>query len=320
MILWIVVLSLLVLYIVITIRRSQLLPSSNKVVLISGCDSGFGKLSALQLSSKGCTVLAGCYTNEGIQSLNAEKRSNLIPFSLDITKQKSIDDAVKLVNKYCKDQGLWALINNAGIAHGAEVDLLPLQGMRDLLEVNFFGHVAMTQALLTFIKKSKGRIINTASVAGRGIAIPRLTSYVVSKRAIEGFNDCLRIELKPWGINVIVIEPGYMGTEIFANARLLHVEWRRNIPKEKIEEYGDVYFNELESQAASRRTRKIGDPQLVSDAYTHAVLSSYPKQRYLVGTDAWLIFSWLPLVPSWLGDIIISYLSPMPVPLVLRKH
>jgi len=289
-------------------------------VFISGCDSGFGKLSALQLSRKGCTVLAGCYTQSGKQNLLSEKLPNLIPFDLDITNQDSINNAVKLTKKYCKEYPLWALINNAGIGSLGLIDLVPVDTFRTVLEVNFFGHVSITQQLIPLLKKSKGRIINTASIMGRGIASPGVCAYIVSKRALEAFNDCLRIELRPWEVRVSVIEPGYMNTDIIGSAAKNFEELKRNIPKEKFEEYGEEYFKDIEKILENLpRSRMLGNPQKVSDAYVHAVLAIHPKQRYLVGNDAWLVYSWLALLPSWLADFITLKIQPQSLPAILRK-
>jgi len=287
-------------------------------VLISGCDSGFGKLSALQLSRKGCTVLAGCYTQTGKQNLLSEKLPNLIPFDLDITDQDSINNAVKLTKKYCKEYPLWALINNAGIGALGLIDLIPVDTFRKVLEVNFFGHVSITPQLIPLLKKSKGRIINTASIMGRGVATPGACAYIVSKRALEAFNDCLRIELRPWEVSVSVIEPGYMNTDLFGSVIKSFEEMKRIIPKEKLEEYGEEYFKDVE-KILENLPRFLGNPQKVSDAYEHAVLAQHPKQRYLVGNDAWLLYSWLALLPSWLADFITATLGPQPLPAFLRK-
>jgi len=306
-----------VIFAVISIRRSYWLDPKNKVIVISGCDSGFGKLSVRQLSRKGCTILAGCYTKEGIQSLNSEKPSNVFPFHLDITKQESIDNATQIIKQHCQDKSLWALINNAGIAKAGIIDLSTMAAFRDTFEVNFFGHVAMTKALLPLLRKSKGRVINTASIMGRGVSFSGGAPYVASKRAIEAFNDCLRLELRPWGITVIVIEPGFMNTPIVTGSKQAQSEMMKNLTREQLLDYGDEYFKETE-KAFDSLTKVTGNPQHVADAYVHAALSLYPKHRYLVGYDAWIIFSWLPLLPSWLQDLIVN-LVPQPVPAVLKK-
>jgi len=272
-------------------------------VFISGCDSGFGKLSALQLSRRGCTVLAGCLTQPGIKNLLAEKLPNLIPFELDITSQESIENAVTLIKKHCADYPLWAIINNAGIAPLGLIDLITLEDFRKVLEVNFFGHVSITQKLIPLLKKSNGRVVNTSSVVGRGMAAVGLTAYIVSKRAVEAFNDCLRLELRPFEIGVSVVEPGFMNTDILTKSYQSSQQLKDTISKEKLEEYQE-YFNRVDRVFEKIPQLLVGNPQQVSDVYTHAVLAKYPKQRYLVGTDAWLLFSWLPLLPSWIADYI----------------
>jgi len=285
----------------------------SKVVLISGCDSGFGKLIALELSQRGCTVLAGCFTEIGIKSIQLEKRDNLIAFELDITDQQSIKKCKKLADHYCNNTGLWALINNAGIAKGGNIDMITLDSVREVFEVNFFGHVAMTQSLLSLIKQRKGRIINMASMAGRDFLVGNGTmSYAASKRAIEALNDCLRLELKPWKILVSVIEPGFMKTNMISPQNLSQIvdEQKQTASQEVLEQYGENYFKDVKERATAI-SLGAGDPNEVTEAYLHAVLGKYPKQRYLVGREKWLLLL-LTNVPVWISDWIFALAVPKP--------
>lgn len=309
----------IIVFIIIQYRRSLwLTPSPQKFIFISGCDSGFGNLAAKRLGRMGCTVLAGCLTKDAIKSLQAEKLP-IVPFEFDISKQESIDRAVEIINHHCKDHGLWAVINNAGIGRFGVIDLLDFDVFREVLEINFFGHVSITKALLPLLKKTKGRVINTASAIGRGVAGYGKTPYICSKRAMEAFNDCLRLELNPWGIKVIVIEPGYTNTNILPTAKNSWVELEKRLPKEKREEYGEVYFNDIKKWFGRVDPSQIGKPEPVVNAYVHAALAQHPKQRYMVGTDTWLIYSWLPLLPSWLSDEITKRLEAFPLPSFARK-
>jgi len=220
MIFWLLLLLGIVICIVMY-RRSLYLPADkNKIILVSGCDTGFGYLIALELSQKGCTVLAGCLTDPGVESLASLNRKNLFPFKLDITNQESVAYCKTFAEKHCGELGLWALINNAGIGAGGNIDMISLQSVRNVFEVNLFGHCAMTQALLPLVKKRKGRIINMVSMAGRDMGTYGAMSYFAVKRALNAFNDCLRLELHSRGILVIAIEPGFMKTNIISTENI----------------------------------------------------------------------------------------------------
>jgi len=271
---------------------------ANKVVLISGCDSGFGYGTAIKLAKLGFTVIAGCYTEKGVKSF--DKRDNIVPINLDITSEKSIQEAFEIVKKHTPN-GLWALLNNAGIVGGMNLEFTSMEDYRLVMEVNFFGHVAMTKQFLPLIKKGKGRIINMASIAGR-IATSIMSSYSASKHAMEGWSEALRNDLHQFGVQVIILEPGSMRTTLITKD-LEHsiVIALNNGPKELLAEYGENFKADLLKRFLPLTYSMSDDPALVVDAYVNAVISSLPKVRYVIGKGSriFLLFSYLP---SWLND------------------
>jgi len=271
---------------------------TNKVVLISGCDSGFGNGTAIELAKLGFKVIAGCYTPAGVESFKG--MNSIIPIQLDITSENSIKDAFEVVKKHTPN-GLWALINNAGIVDGLNIDFTTLKVYRSVMEVNFFGHVAMTKQFLPLIKKGKGRIINMASVAGR-VASAKMSAYTTSKHAMEGWSEGLRQDLWEFGIRVIILEPAFMKTTLVTqDIERTIVNTLKNAPKELLAEYGENFQADLLNKAVPRATSLSDDPAVVVAAYVNAVISKFPKTRYMLGKGSWLFVSF-SFLPSWLFD------------------
>jgi len=252
------------------------------------------------LSEKeGCTVLAGCFTEKGISEWNGKK--NVIPFMLDITKQESIENAVKIVNTHAP-QGIWALVNNAGTIQGAIFELTTVSAYRSLMEINFIGHVALTEKLLPFIKKSRGRIVNMSSVYGT-IPAPGTSAYCATKYAMYAWSMCIRRELSPYGISVSVVCPGYMKTPLTTAENLIKSfeNCLKDLPKEKLVEF-DNYVKMRPKILAAAAATIMENPQQVVDAYTHAILAQYPKSKYLAGKSAYSLNRQFNYYPEWLLD------------------
>ena len=157
-------------------------PSVNpqdKFVLISGCDSGFGHALAIELDKEGFNVLAGVYNDDSQTKLKAQLSSRATVFSLDITRKEDIDSAFKMIKQ--KTNVLYALVNNAGVITGGHIDWVTTDSIRQIMEINFFGHVAMTKTFLPLlITKRNSRVINVCSVAGF-LASPSAPAYCASK-------------------------------------------------------------------------------------------------------------------------------------------
>lgn len=191
------------------VKKKTSMSYSSFVIVITGCDSGFGEICAHQFTKLGFHVVAGCLTSNGVSNL---KGKVALPLLLNVTKQNEINEFVLETEKYCnlKKLKIWALINNAGIASGGCVDWVPMDSYRLIMEINFFGLVAVTKAFLPMLKGTKNsRIIMLSSVAGL-ISAPNTTAYSASKHAVEAFAKGLRAELRPWNIHVSNINPGFM--------------------------------------------------------------------------------------------------------------
>src|SRR5512133_1136305 len=175
-----------------------------RTALVTGASSGIGAACARRLESAGWRVFSGVRA-AGDAAAGTE-------VLLDVTSVEQIRAATKEIGQ------LDALVNNAGIAIAMPLEFLPLDELRRQLEVNVIGQVAVTQAFLPHLRRSRGRIVFVGSIAGKS-ALPFLGAYAASKHALEAIADTLRIELRPFGIEVAIVEPGTMATPIWQKAR-----------------------------------------------------------------------------------------------------
>ena len=192
-------------------------PAAGRVALISGCSTGIGRATALRLDRNGWTVYAGVRKPDDAEGLAAEGSDRLRPLLLDVTDPDSIDACRERIGAEAP-RGLHALVNNAGVAYTGPVEFIPLDDFRDQLEVNLIGHIAMLQAMIPALRLTGGRVVNVTSIGGV-VATPFFGPYNISKFGLEAVSDCLRTELRPWGIETIAIEPGSIATEIWEPRR-----------------------------------------------------------------------------------------------------
>ena len=182
-----------------------------KAVLVTGASSGMGKACAVRLAEGGFTVFAAVRKERDAQAIRESCSPRLIPIILDVTKDRSISEAAQTVQDAVGSAGLAGLVNNAGIAVTGPIELVPLEELRRQFEVNVFGQIAVTQALLPLIRAGRGRIINVGSVGAR-FALPFGSPLNSSKAAFESISDSMRMELRPWGIHVVLVSPGSIRT------------------------------------------------------------------------------------------------------------
>jgi len=297
----------------------------SKSVFITGCDTGFGHMLALQLADAGLTVFAGCLTEAGEAELHEKQQKKgtsckLIPLRLDVSSLESVEQAFEIVKKQLpSNDGLWALVNNAGVLRGGNLETQPISAWTLQLNVNVVGIASMTKTFLPLLRTAKGRVINIASVAGR-LGTSGTSSYNASKFAVEGLSDAWRRELKIWGIKVIVIEPGIMKTPLwdqpFKDADTDTI-WK-TLTTEQQQVYGREYFAEAYNAGKDLVTKVGGNPQLVVNAMHTAVTSKWPEPRVAVGYDTplWLLFASLPVC---IADPLLALVVKQPLPAALRK-
>ncbi|XP_035672225.1 retinol dehydrogenase 7-like [Branchiostoma floridae] len=294
---------------------------TDKTVLITGCDTGFGNLLARRLDQLGLRVFAGCLTEAGVAELRQSCSERLQPIRMDVTSSDSVKTAFRVVEKAVGSKGLWGLVNNAGIV-GSGVGAMEWSTVADyqaVIDVNLLGMIDVTRTFLPLLKRSRGRVVNVASVAGR-LALNYITPYSVSKFGVEAFSDSLRRSMRCFGVKVHIIEPSFFRTNINnmeVIIRLLDNIWQRQSPETK-KEYGQEFLQATKDVIIAGDGRKL-DPVAVVDAMEHALCATRPRSRYVVGWDAWLVFVPISWLPTELGDLVLRVLSPKITPTCCRK-
>jgi NAD(P)-dependent dehydrogenase (short-subunit alcohol dehydrogenase family) len=274
----------------------------NGGVVITGASSGIGEACALRLDELGYRVFAGVRRAEDAERLAQATSERLEPVILDVTDPEAIQAAARRVAEALGTEPLVGLINNAGIAVGGPLEFVPRAELRKQLEVNVVGPVARAQAFLPLLRRGSGRIVQMGSVSGR-FASPFLGPYSASKFALEALSDALRVELRPWGIHVSIIEPGVIATPIWKKSLAAADETMTEMPPALEELYGEMLGavrGEVEGLHGIPAAR-------VADAVVHALTAARPRPRYhVVGPSARLRLA-LAYLPTRLRDWIVAW-------------
>lgn len=255
--------------------------ADGRSVLVTGASSGIGEACALQLASRGWKVFAGVRSDDAIARLSATGYGDVTPLRMDVTDAASIRAAAEFITRETGTRGLTGLVNNAGIAVAAPLEFLTLDMLREQLEVNVIGQLAVTQAMLPLLRTARGRIVNMGSVSGR-VALPFLAPYAMSKFALEAMSDSLRVELAAWRIHVAVIEPGVIDTPIWRRSLAAADRLLGELPKTAHDLYGAMMTPMRQAVMKLR-----GSPvTTVVRAVLHALSARRPRARYVVGGDS----------------------------------
>lgn len=254
-----------------------------EIVVVTGASSGIGAATAKEMAQRGYHVLAGVRRE---QDANELRTANIEPVILDITSQSDITAVADRINNDPLGRPLRALVNNAGKGANAPVEVFDLQAWRELFEINYFGHIAITQKLLPKLISSKGRVVNISSVGGK-LAMATYGPYGGTKFALEALSDSLRREIAPLGVKVIVIEPGAVQTKISASAIATAREVASLMTPEQNDRYGAL-IHAVTAQAAS--ADKVGSKASVAaHVIAKAITAKSPRARYGVGREAALL-------------------------------
>jgi NAD(P)-dependent dehydrogenase (short-subunit alcohol dehydrogenase family) len=271
-------------------------------VLITGASTGIGRATALRLDRDGWRVYAGVRREEDAEALGATGSERLTPLILDVTDAGQIAAAAGQIEAVSPG-GLDGLVNNAGVAIPGPLETLPLEDFRRQVEINLTAQVAVTQAMLPLIRQARGRIVFIASIGGR-IAFPLNGAYHAAKFGIEAVGDVFRQELRPWGISVAVVEPGSIDTPIWERGERNadEIEARAHPDQEALYGAAIASFRGVVRKLAAKGI----PPEKVAKAIAHALESSRPRTRYLVGLDAKLQARLKLVIPTRLFDRIIA--------------
>uniref|UniRef100_A0A8C0IM66 11-beta-hydroxysteroid dehydrogenase type 2 n=1 Tax=Chelonoidis abingdonii TaxID=106734 RepID=A0A8C0IM66_CHEAB len=277
----------------------------------AGCDSGFGKQAAHHLDSMGFKVFASVLNLEsaGAQELRQRCSPSLTLLQMDLTKPEDIWKAQQLIQPQTASTGLWGLVNNAGFDDTiADAELSPLCKFRACMDVNFFGTLELTKALLPLLRSARGRIVTVSSPAG-DMPYPCLAAYGASKAALTLLMDTFRSELEPWGVKVSVILPGYFKTGTSCYPAYWHEKKEQllaSLPADLLQAYGEDYIHEINKQFVKFMKTANEDLSSVVNSITDALISASPAARYYPGAGMWLIYFIHHYLPSVIRDLFLK--------------
>jgi NAD(P)-dependent dehydrogenase (short-subunit alcohol dehydrogenase family) len=264
-----------------------------RAVLITGASSGIGRSATLRLADNGWQVFAGVRDR-----LDAPQRPGVHPVELDVTSQDSIEGAARILEQEAQGR-LDGLVNNAGIPVTGAVETIPVADFRRLIETNLIGQFAVTQAMLPAIRRAQGRIVFISSVGGR-VAFPYASAYHAAKFGVEGLAESLRAEMTDLGVDVSVVEPGSMATEIWGKGREHLAAVRDSLTPEQEAVYGEELAGFDQRLASADESAE--DPEAVAEVIEDALTDSRPDERYVVGRGAGALTAIEPLLPAAIAD------------------
>jgi NAD(P)-dependent dehydrogenase (short-subunit alcohol dehydrogenase family) len=271
--------------------------SEHGTVVITGASTGIGRATALRLARGGFDVLAGVRREEDGATLREDGR--IEPVLVDVTDAGQVADLAERV----AGAPLAGLVNNAGIAVAGPLEGIPLDQVRRQYEVNVFGLLAVTQALLEPIRAGHGRIVNIGSIGGR-INTPFVGPYSSSKAAVRSLSAALRRELRPWDIRVALVEPGALDTPIWRKGE----EGAEETVGALSERVRTLYARQLAALVAATRTIAAGasSPDDAAQAVEHALTASRPRTLYTVGREARIQGALHSLLPARTFDALVA--------------
>jgi NAD(P)-dependent dehydrogenase (short-subunit alcohol dehydrogenase family) len=264
------------------------------LILLTGASTGIGRSTARQLAREGYTVLAGVRSERDAQSLRDEQVAGLEPIILDVTKPEQMEQAYQTIRSRVGEQGLRALVNNAGINYVAPFELSDEVKVRHLMEVNVFGLLNLTRRMLPLLQAyarqsgDTAKVVNLGSI-GSAIGIPWEHSYHAAKFAVLGLSQSLRFELEPLGIQVSCVMPGGIKTEFMNKS----TENSTTALSALTGPNRDYYTRNLTAygKVAAQVERLGSKPEKVAGVIAKVIRTRRPRLKYLVGADAKLINS-----------------------------
>ena len=279
-------------------------PESTSLIVITGASTGMGAATARELAARGHTVIAGVRREaDGLELESA----NIRPFIVDITRPEQIAELAAFID--ADGRPLRALINNAGIAVNAPVEVIPMDEWRRQFDVNFFGHIDVTQALLPALLRSSGRVVMMSSVGGR-LAQPTYGAYSGSKFALEAVSDSLRRELAPHGVKVVIVEPGAVRTEMVGRGGVTAKRLTREMRPDQEQRYGGLMHAILAQSDGFLRDGV--DATVAAKIIATAATTPRPKTRYTIGRDAAVLTRLARILPDRALDrVLASALKPL---------
>lgn len=264
---------------------------SDRVAIVTGASSGIGRATALRLADEGHTVFAAARRLDRLTDLARETTGTVIPVELDVRDPDSVRTAVEAVADVAPD-GLDVLVNNAGYAYIGPAETLATDAVRAQFETNVIGLFDVTRAFLPQMRaRRSGRIVNVSSLLGE-ITVPGSGIYGGTKHAIEALSDALRMELKQFGISVVVVQPSFVSTEIDVTS---HMTNGGGVADYAVLERELTAYLEAQTEAAVT-------PDVVAACVARASLTPRPKARYVTPRRDALVLGMLTALPTRLTD------------------
>ncbi len=278
-------------------------------IVVSGASTGIGEAAALELDRRGYLVFAGVRTMCAGKRLQAQSTGKLIPLLLDVTDAAQIAAATEQVREMTGPVGLAGLVNNAGIAISSPLEILPLADFRRQLEVNVVGQLAMIQAFIPLLRVCQGRIVNISSING-AMSPPYLGAYAASKFAFEAISDALRVELRQWGIRVIVVAPGAIKTPIWKKSSATADQMTKSISPDGVK----LYEADLNAwrKVVLDLAQKADPVEKVVEKILLALESTHPRARYYLHFSQRFICRGFKLLPESIRDWFICRAMKLP--------
>jgi NADP-dependent 3-hydroxy acid dehydrogenase YdfG len=266
-----------------------------KVIMVTGASSGIGRVTAARLADAGHVVFPAARRAGELDSLAAEHRKAR-PIVLDVTDQASIDRGLEQVHAATNGYGLDVLVNAAGRLILGPVEAVPAEQVRAQFEVNLFGLLAVTRAVLPPMReRGAGRIVNVSSILGK-CAFPGSGLYSATKFAVEACSDALRMELTPFGVNVVLVEPGVVDTPLYRVA----AESLPSLRNDAIEPYRATWPSGF--RFSERLLKQAVSVESVAAEVVRAALASKPRSRYRPGLRNRMNIRLLTALPTRAAD------------------
>jgi NAD(P)-dependent dehydrogenase (short-subunit alcohol dehydrogenase family) len=277
-------------------------------LLVTGASTGIGRACVAYLAGKGHTVFAGVRKESDATSISDEIGERAVPVILDVTDAEAIERAATYIRSRVGPSGLAGLVNNAGVAMGGPLEYLPIESWRMQLEVNVIGQIAVTQAMMPLLRDATGRIVFIGSIGGR-TGTPLMGPYNASKFALEGIAESFRQEIAPFGMKVVLIEPGAVKTAIWEKGRGQADDLERDLPAEAVERYRPLIG--AVRKLIDRQDKMGVQPVRVAHVVERALFSERPRSRYLVGMDAKIGGALARVLPDGTKDALTARLTGM---------
>jgi NAD(P)-dependent dehydrogenase (short-subunit alcohol dehydrogenase family) len=264
-------------------------------VLVTGGSSGIGRATAIEMSARGHTVFAAARREAELEEL-ARRHDSMVAVPIDVTDSESVEAAAARIDQLTDGYGVDVLVNCAGYALGGPVESLSGDAVQHQFDTNVFGLLNVTRSLLPGMRsRGSGHVINVSSVVGR-VVFPGMGVYSATKYALEALSDALRMELAPFGVSVVLIEPGFVSTDISEASQRQAADF---------EVAGDGY-QELISKTREFLAKQVADngipPENVAARIVEAAETGNPRPRYVLPASSRLMVALMTRLPDRLAD------------------